>query len=270
MQFNLENKVKKSIKSMLHSVGLTITRKETFERLEKTAYAENDIKLILKLVEEYGVKNIKNLETFSELSRSQLKQDLFVLTCLDFKRNGFFVEFGAADGVHYSNSYLLEREFGWNGILAEPGSVWHKKLEMSRTCHIEKACVWSQTGEKLPFLQTDNAELSTLKEYEFNEQTFYNRNVVKKYEVNTLSLIDLLEKYNAPETIDYISIDTEGSELEILSSFDFSRYRFNVITCEHNYSQDREKIYNLLISNGYKRILKPYSLFDDWYVRESS
>ena len=53
-------------------------------------------------------------------SRSQLRQDIFVLCTLDFKRNGFFVEFGATNGVDLSNSYLLETEFNWTGILAEP------------------------------------------------------------------------------------------------------------------------------------------------------
>jgi hypothetical protein len=53
-------------------------------------------------------------------SQSQYKQDIFVLTQLGFKRNGYFAEFGATNGLELSNSYLLERQFGWSGILAEP------------------------------------------------------------------------------------------------------------------------------------------------------
>ena len=63
----------------------------------------------------------------------------------------------------------------------------------------------------------------------------------------------MLIKYNAPKLIDYLSIDTEGSEFEILKNFDFNNFKFRVITCEHNFSDNREKIYKLLTDNGYIR-----------------
>ena len=78
-------------------------------------------------------------------SKAQLKQDVFALIENDFKRDGFFVEFGAANGVHLSNTYLLEKEFGWRGILAEPARMWHADLQRNRTCAIEMDCVWSKS-----------------------------------------------------------------------------------------------------------------------------
>ena len=69
--------------------------------------------------------------------------------------------------------------------------------------------------------------------------------------------------------IDYLSIDTEGSELDILNNFDFNSYQFRVITCEHNYSSNRDKIYNLLSNNGYKRVMTDISQFDDYYIKTS-
>lgn len=86
------------------------------------------------------------------------------------------------------------------------------------------------------------------------------------YDVQTISLVDLLDKYNAPAIIDYLSIDTEGSEYEILKEFNFSKYRFNVITCEHNHTSAREKIFNLLTANGYVCKFRNLSMCDDWYV----
>ena len=88
----------------------------------------------------------------------------------------------------------------------------------------------------------------------------------KIYSVTTISLNDLVKRYNAPRQIDYLSIDTEGSEFDILSTFDFSKYKCKVITCEHNYTYARTKIYDLLSSNGYKRKLENLSAVDDWYV----
>jgi len=70
--------------------------------------------------------------------------------------------------------------------------------------------------------------------------------------VETLSFNDLLEKYNAPTFIDYLSLDTEGSELEILKSVDLQKYIFGVIDVEHNYIEPRRsQIKELLTNNGY-------------------
>ena len=77
----------------------------------------------------------------------------------------------------------------------------------------------------------------------------------------------MLKKHNAPKKIDYLSIDTEGSEFEILNSFNFNEYDIKVITCEHNYTSMREKIYSLLSKNGYERKYSEFSMFDDWYVK---
>ena len=72
-------------------------------------------------------------------SKSQLRQDLFVLSRLNFKRGGYYVEFGATNGIDLNNTYLLETEFGWDGILAEPAVCWHRDLKLNRKAAIEKS-----------------------------------------------------------------------------------------------------------------------------------
>ena len=82
-----------------------------------------------------------------------------------------------------------------------------------------------------------------------------------------VSLIDLLNTYNAPKNIDYLSIDTEGSEFEIIKNLDFNKFRPCTITIEHNYEKiKRNKILNLLTKNNYLRVFKQVSRFDDWYI----
>jgi FkbM family methyltransferase len=214
------------------------------------------------------LRELEQLLGFEGRSQSQYHQDLFVLSELGFKRDGFFVEFGATNGFELSNSYLLEKSFGWNGILAEPAKVWHAELTKNRTCNIEKDCVWSKTGEVLKFNEVEASNISTIDIYSKVEDGHEKaRRKSKLYEVNTISMVDLLKKYNAPETIDYLSIDTEGSEFEILKAFDFNRYQFRVVTCEHNHMPVREDIYKLLSANGYKRKLESLSMCDDWYVK---
>jgi len=63
-----------------------------------------------------------------------------------------------------------------------------------------------------------------------------------------------------------LSVDTEGSEFEILSNFPFNEYRFNFISIEHNYGPNRDLLINLMKKNGYKQILKGLSKWDDWFV----
>lgn len=194
---------------------------------------------------------------------SQLAQDLFVIAKLNFKRNGFFVEFGATDGFQLSNTHLLEKEFGWRGILAEPAKCFHEALSKNRGPFCKDA-IWNKTGETVIFKETTLPALSTITG--FSECDMHERKQAGIYEVNTISLNDLLTKYNAPEQIDYLSIDTEGSEFEILNAFDFSKHKFNIITCEHNFTDNRDKIFNLLTGNGYMRVMKEFTEFDDWYV----
>lgn len=200
-------------------------------------------------------------------SRSQLGQDLFVLRALGMKRDGYFVEVGAAGGDDLSNTWLLEKEFGWNGICAEPGRRWHPRLRAGRGCRIDERCVWSRSGLTLDFLECEAGELSTVASLAGSDDLVRTQRHARSYPVETVSLTDLLSGHGAPAMIDYLSIDTEGSELEILQAHDFGRFRFRVITVEHNrVAGRRAAIARLLRGKGYRRDMPSLSRFDDWYV----
>jgi FkbM family methyltransferase len=202
---------------------------------------------------------------------SQLDQEIFALAENNFKRGGYFVEFGATNGVELSNTFLLEKEFGWSGICAEPGKVWHKELTKNRKCHIDYHCVWNVTGKKISFHESELAYLSTVSEYKTAaDANIKNRMAGKKYDVETITLEDLLNKYSAPKRIDYLSIDTEGSEYEVIRDFDFQSWDIQAITIEHNYMPQRKKIYELLTSHGFNRVHIANSKFDDWYTKRKS
>ena len=202
----------------------------------------------------------------AEKSRAQLKQDIFVLLETGFKRGGYFVEFGATNGVDLSNSWLLEKIFGWTGILAEPATIWHDDLKQNRTAIIDTRCVWSQSGVTLDFTMADAPEFSTLST--FRAKSTKQDVGASTYAVETISLLDLLQTNGAPAYIDYLSVDTEGSEFDILKDFDFSKFQFGVITIEHNYNKtNRDRLYALLTSKGYIRKYQSLSRWDDWYVK---
>jgi ABC-type cobalamin transport system ATPase subunit len=90
----------------------------------------------------------------------------------------------------------------------------------------------------------------------------------KQIIVTTISFNDLLEQFNAPLFIDYLSLDTEGSELEILKSVNLQKYIFGLIDVEHNYVEPRRtQIRELLCSNGYEYI--KVNACDDCYKYKS-
>ena len=113
---------------------------------------------------------------------------------------------------------------------------------------------------------TDEAELSTIVSFGTDDHHARTRKNGVTYSVPTISLNDLLRKHNAPTEIDYLSIDTEGSELSILEAFPFDKWKIGIITVEHNYLDSRREVQALLESNGYKRHFEGISRWDDWYV----
>src|ERR1700726_1823547 len=198
-------------------------------------------------------------------SYAQLHQDLWVLHETRHKRNGYFVEFGATDGVNLSNSCLLEREFGWRGILAEPNPAWHPTLGQNRKADIDLRCVFGRSGERVAFAATKHPELATIVGYESNDGHRQARRDHTVVEVKTVSLNDLLEQHDAPQEIDYISIDTEGSELDILEPFDFARRNVMLLSVEHNAAELEQGLDRLMQRHGYERRYPGISKFDAWY-----
>ena len=248
--------------SLLGAEGRKARRAELRVQKRERARIFSGIRLLLAVAPGEATALLGELDR----STSQNGQDLFALTQSGRKRNGYFVEFGAADGVRLSNTYLLEREYGWSGIVAEPAANWHRALRANRTCHIETRCIWSESGRVLSFNESPKSMLSTIASFSDGDFHAKRRGRGKQYDVETISLLDLLEQHNAPSLIDYLSVDTEGSEYDILRSFDFRRYRFRVITCEHNMTPNREKVFELLRANGYERRFEALSGLDDWYV----
>lgn len=207
-------------------------------------------------------------DDFLDVSYSQRFQDLFCLWIAGLKHDGYFVEFGALTGINVSNSYLLEK-LGWTGIVAEPHPACHDHLRANRSAIVVTDCVWTTTGEVLQFNAVKGKPaLSTISglEHDDIQNAAGARDNFVVVEVPTISLTDMLDRAGAPKFIDCLSIDTEGSELAILSAFDFDAYRFGCIVVEHGFSSKRELIHEVLSNQGYARMWPELSGHDDFYV----
>ena len=208
---------------------------------------------------------------YIDSSYAQNIQDLWALWENRGVAKGYFVEFGALSGINVSNSYLHEC-LGWDGIVAEPHPGYADVIKKNRKCHISFDAVYSISGKKLVFKAvTGSPALSTLQVSlpNDNQKNQEKRQKAVDHIVTTISLLDLLKQFNAPEVIDFISIDTEGSEVEILSTFDFTMYSFKTICVEYGTDEKRKQISDILGQHGYVRKWEHLSKHDDWYVNPS-
>jgi FkbM family methyltransferase len=197
---------------------------------------------------------------------SQLGQDLACLAHYNHVRGGYFVEIGASDGMELSNTYLLEKEYGWRGVCVEPIPDKFDALKQNRpgSVCVDRA-VYHTSGETLDFFVCFTCSLLSGIPQHLNlqKQTVLASHTAIR--VTTVTLLDLLRDAGAPRFIEYLSLDTEGSEYEILRGFDFSQYTFGRIDVEHNYCEPtRTNIRNLLEAHGY--IFVAQNHWDDTYV----
>ena len=179
--------------------------------------------------------------------KSQFEQDKHVLDFYNGKKNGYFVEIGAYDGAESSNTFILEKEYNWSGICVECNPVYFEKLCFSRSCYKSNSAIYNVNDRVMPFY--DSGGYAGFVETN-NHSHIINDPIIQ---VKTQTLTSLLDNFNAPSFIEYLSLDTEGSEYEILKAHDFNKYKFGYICVEHNnIHKNRKAIRELLEKNGYE------------------
>lgn len=195
---------------------------------------------------------------------SQLGADDWVLS--KFKK-GYFVDAGCCDGENISNTYKLEK-LGWQGICID---VFPKNFSRRPKSKVVEAALHGIKDLELDFTISKSPEISGFTEYLGKEGTSsytgWKPYVDKVIKVKTRLLSDILDENNAPNFIEYLSIDLEGIELEIIKTFPFDKYKFGCISLEHNYDKEkREEIRNILKSKGYNLFKQEKA--DDWFCYE--
>lgn len=198
---------------------------------------------------------------------SQNGQDKYLIEeIFKSKKDGFFVEIGANDGVKFSNTKTME-DMGWNGICIEPLPESFEKLKINRKCTVYNVAICNKTG-KISFLDiTGYAEMLSGIIESYNpkhldriENEIRTKGGEKKViEVDSFKFSDLIKE----KDIDYVSIDTEGSELEVLKSIDFDKHNIHCISVENNYKDFT--IRDFLIDKGYKLVKTMGE--DDIYIK---
>lgn len=196
---------------------------------------------------------------------SQLGADDWVLSVYGQEQPGFFVDVGCGDGKHLSNTYKLETGYGWRGICIDPLA---KNFEDRPRSVVEEKVVYSTAGRFLEFVVATPPEYSGLLDHLDRHRDRVLASEQGRRVLETTTLLSILQDYGAPAFIHYLSLDTEGSEYEVLRTFDFSSYRFGLITVQHNYEESKRwGIQHLLHQHGY-RLVKSVR-WEDWYAHAS-
>ncbi len=206
---------------------------------------------------------------------SQCQQDKFLYeNFFQNKKNGVFVEIGAHNGIAHSNTKFFE-DIGWAGLCIEPNPEVFEELKKNRTSICVQGCVSDKPGTA-SFLKVSGApeQLSGLMDkYEpdhlkrvFREVTEPgSKGSVEVINVECFLLNDLLEK-NKMYRVDFLSIDTEGGEFEIVKSIDFDRFDIEFIDVENNFNT--QEIRSFLASKGYELVTN--TGWDDIFRKKSS
>ena len=220
-------------------------------------------------------KALLRIQTLRLLSRFRVSgrflRHSFALNDLDLKiekyfpqKNGFFIELGANDGVSQTNTLRLEIFQGWNGVLIEPAMAEFsslRKIRSKRNIFRNEACVsfqYKQATIELiygglmttPILQSSDISNPT---FHISQNSDFDRNKIQKFTAQASTLNSILDEVKAPTTIDFLSLDVEGAELEVLKGIDFSKYIINNILIE---SRNFADLNDFLVKFGYSFVEK--------------
>ena len=173
-------------------------------------------------------------------------------------RNAYYVDVGSGDGVRQSNTKTLD-DLGWKGICIDPFPTGMQ----TRTARLFKEVMYRESGHKVRFRPTG---FTGGIEDHFNlTKAWPEHQKAEAVEFVTTTLDDVLSRAGAPKFIEYMSVDVEGAELEVLKGLSLNKYRVGAFTIEHNWEEPkRSEIRRLLERSGY-RYAFPRGR-DDFYI----
>jgi len=204
----------------------------------------NKIKLIsLRLLIHFGI------------SSSQNRMDKKILKLFNNKKNGFFIEAGAFDGINYSNTFLLEKKYNWKGLLVEPLKTEFEICKKYRTKSIVVNNILSNQRDMNKFIKIYFSGLESLiidHNYSLMPENHLNDKLSKKHAyIKSVTLDHLLDIYRI-NYVDILIVDVEGFEINLLDGF-LADHKANYILIE---TYDKKKLMKYCKKRSWKFIEK--------------
>jgi FkbM family methyltransferase len=203
------------------------------------------------------LKDLNNIKEEYSPSRAQFGQDLWALEYHNHKRDGTYLEIGVHDGEKENNTVMMDQEYGWRGVCIDP---MMKNME-KRSCQQFNVALGSEPGEA-DFRYGDGSfdkgdqGLSGLDKFATSDDNKQWKDAVSNFKIKKVQVRtpeDVFKEANLPSTIDYMSLDVEGAEMDILRSFPFDKYCVKYATIETNNDKEKEKeMEEFMTQRGYK------------------
>jgi FkbM family methyltransferase len=210
------------------------------------------------------LKRNKAIQYYNQPSNN----DQWAVNIYHRKKNGYFVEAGALDGINGSCTYTLEKDFGWKGILVEPGNSYSAMVKNRPNSICTNVCLSAQNG-RVMFADSMAVGYSGIREKLIHEESEHQRRWGKPKDewkssgyserpVECVTLEDLLKKHKAPEIIDFLALDVEGSEYDTLRVFPFDVFKIMALSIEGDSCNE------LLLSRGYRQVKNEFNTEAPW------
>ena len=223
----------------------------------------NKLKLFLdKVFSEQLYKSNLIINDVIRYSKSENGQDIFALLVSNFSRDKMFVEIGAYDGITFSNTYLLEKKFGWTGLLVEPIPRNFNRIALTRESRSILAAATNEDVESIQVAEQPASNLSGL-----SSEISKMRWRTLSHKVPGYCLESILMMACPMGEIGFLSVDIEGAEYALFENADLSKYNISAICVEHNFRPDSEKLRNLITAQGYRLVFEEFSGNDYWFIK---
>lgn len=214
---------------------------------------------VLKKFRLYGLKKSLEyslLEIFNRLwvqtffnSYSQRREDLIIDKLLNNKKQGFYVDVGAHDPFRFSNTKRFYDK-GWRGINIDPNPSSIKKFITKRKRDMNLALGIGNKSGPLSFYEFFPTTLSTFSQKEAKQYIKKGFKLVAESKVTVRTLGAVLNEFCKNRQIDFLSVDTEGTDLEVLQSNNWKNFKPKVICVETKGSFN--KINTFFRKHGYQ------------------
>ena len=218
----------------------------------------NNMFKTLKEIAPYRLKTFykKNFRKFNGVKRVDEK----MLKYINYN-NGYYIEIGAHDGVHNSNTFYFEKYKDWNGILIEPSSYYNfliKNRSKKNNFYNNGCSEFNSEVESILLGSGDYSVFKDLVDKEFFDWYFKKQVQAKKKlsktKIKIRTLNSILIESKAPRLIDFFSLDVEGMEMKVLGGIDFDNFNFKYLLVECTDKNKFNKVSDFLIKKNYTHI----------------
>jgi FkbM family methyltransferase len=170
------------------------------------------------------IASIKNYVINYTKSYSQSGEDLILNNFFKYKKTGSYIDIGANDHKKFNNTYFFYSR-GWRGINIEPNIKKHANLRKKRKEDINLNFGVGQKEGFMDFYEFKPDTLSTFSTKTAKEYEKMGHKITNRKKIMVFPLKDILDKYFKGTEIDFMTIDTEGNDLDVLKSNDWIKYR---------------------------------------------